>query len=79
MYSTDFPLWTVPVPSFQTRLQGVMMNAKCPWPILLFPFSFVFHFVQYYKLSNLFNQNGFREELLSTTDKNGEKKEPLYI
>jgi len=30
-------------------------------------------------VSNLLNQNGVGEKLMSTTDENEEKKEPLYI
>jgi len=43
-----------------------------------FPFSFVFHFVYYNKVSNLLNQNGVGEKLLSTSEKNGEKKDTVY-
>jgi len=42
-----------------------------------FPFSLVFHFVLYNKVSNLLNKNGVGEKLLYTTDEHGEKR-PLY-
>jgi len=55
------------------------MHAKCIRTSLLlsFPFSFVFHFVKYNKVSHLLYENFVEEK--STTDENGEKGPFIYI
>jgi len=50
---------------------------KCIWSILLLFLLLCLPFRLYNKVSNLLHQNGVGEELLSTTDENGEKKLPF--
>jgi len=46
--------------------------------ILILSLLLCLYFVKYNNVSNLLNQNGVGEELMSTTDENGEKR-TLYI